>query len=496
MPGRIPDMVCFSSIELSDPVINKKSVKTEVIINKIDGGKSTFCIMLKYEENIKDDFLPILRLAFTMPLLNYGLFSKKFKLNFPISKIDHDILNRLNIIFSRDIFVNKILRRRANYILPEYIPYQENVKPEDANSKAVFEPSKVYKNKVISSDMDKNRCGILSSGGKESLLTYGLLNEIGCKTYPFYVNESGGHWRTAIPAYRYHKKIDNKTQRVWTNIDRFYVFMLDNLKIIRPDHRKICADTYPIRLCIFPFYVFLLLPLFVDKKIGNILIGSEFDDLRSTPEYLGIKHHYGIYDQHQDYDILMNKWYAKRTPGLTQWSALRNISGLIVERILVNRYPDLAKNQRSCHSCHFEKGGIVPCGKCSKCLGVLLFLLANKANPKIMNFKNEDIESFKDRIDPLKLRLDEDEKNQSFYLIGNIPNIKPIDHVEKIHINSTTCDPYLIPEQLRHTSLKIIKKYSNGFCKLKKEKWISISESEIFNSHCIQTISGLPLKSL
>ncbi len=489
MSGRIPDMICFSSIEISEPVINNRSVKTDVILDKINGDKSIFNIILKYEDKVKDNYLPLLRLAFTMPLLNYGLFSKKFKLNFSISNIDYHILNKLNNIFSKDIFVNKILRRRADYILKEYIPTKENIKLEDAKSKAVFEPSKIYNDKVISSDIDKNSCGILSSGGKESLLTYGLLNDIGYKIYPFYVNESGGHWRTAIPAYKYHKKTDDKTQHVWTNIDRFYVFMLDNLKIIRPDHRKIWADTYPIRLCIFPFYVFLLLPIFVDKKIGNLLIGSEFDDIRSNPEYLGIKHYYGIYDQHQDYDILMNRWYAKRIPGLTQWSALRNISGLIVERILVKRYPYLAKYQRSCHSCHFEENKIIPCGKCSKCMGVLLFLLANKNDPKIMNFKNKDIEYFKDHIDTSKLRLDDDEKNQLLYLIGSINNTKPINHVEKIHINSTNCDPCLIPEQFRNDLFKIITNYTTGFCKLKNEKWISIDESKIFNSPCTQTIS-------
>jgi len=492
MPSKIPDMVCFSSIEISEPIINGKSVKTNIFLNKTDGDESAFSIMLKYQEKVKDEYLPLLRLAFTMPLLNYGLFSKKFKLNFLISKKDFDILNELNRIFSRDIFVNKILRRRANYILPDFFPKQEDVKPEDANSKAIIEPSQVYNDIAISSVMDKSSCGILSSGGKESLLTYGLLNEIGCKTYPLYVNESGGHWRTALPAYRYHKSVDNKTQRVWTNIDRFYVFMLDNLKFIRSDHRKVWADTYPIRLCIFPYYVFLLLPIFADKKIGNLLIGSEFDDLRSTPEYLGIKHYYGIYDQHQDYDIVMNDWYVKRIPGLFQWSAVRNISGLIVERILVKRYLDLARYQRSCHSCHFEKSEIVPCGTCSKCMGVLLFLLANKADPKIMNFKNEDIQYFPDRVDPSKLRLDQDEKNQSFYLIsnkGNTPKVKPIDHVEKIHIHSTTCDPCFVPENLRNNLLKIIKSYTTGFCKLKEEKWSSISETEIFNTPCIQTIS-------
>jgi len=250
--------------------------------------------------------------------------------------------------------------------------------------------------------------------------------------------------------------------------------MLDNLKFIRPDHRKIWADTYPIRLCIFPFYVFSLLPLFVAHRIGNLLIGSEFDDIRSKPKYHGINHYYGVYDQHQDYDIVMNDWYNMRMNGLTQWSTLRNISGLIVERILVNRYPELARLQRSCHSCHFENNKIVPCGSCSKCMGVLLFLFGNQVDPKIMNFKKQDISSFLKNVKPSNLRLDQDEKDQSFYLIGKKEknqDIKPVRHVEQIHLNDDTCNINMIPIHLRKKIFKIIEKYSNGYCKLVHEKW-------------------------
>jgi predicted polyphosphate/ATP-dependent NAD kinase len=42
-----------------------------------------------------------------MPLLNYGLFAKKFVLQFPVSRSDLSLLNDLNLVFSRDIFVNK-----------------------------------------------------------------------------------------------------------------------------------------------------------------------------------------------------------------------------------------------------------------------------------------------------------------------------------------------------------------------------------------------------
>ncbi len=477
MKNRIPDMICFSSINLLEPRINKKSVESKVVLNKLDGKKNEFVLRVKYDEDISNDFLPLLRLAFCMPLLNYGLFSKKLNLQFPISQADFKLLNKLNNVFSKDIFVNKILRRRADYILPEFLPKEKNIKTEDASPKAEIKPEKIYNDAFISKDMNENSCGVLSSGGKESLLTYGLLKELGCKVYPLYVNESGGHWRTALTAYRYHKKNEPNTQKIWTNVDRFYVFMLDNLRFIRSDHRKVWADTYPIRLCIFPFYVFSLLPIFSRKKIGNLLIGSEFDDLRIKPVYLGISHYFGVYDQHQDYDILMNDWCDKRLQGLCQWSAVRNISGLIVERILTNRYPKLASLQRSCHSCHFENKEIIPCGVCSKCMGVLLFLSANKVDPKIMEFKDKDIELFPKRINPNSLRLDEDEKNQSFYLIGEkykIPNVKHVDHVEKIHINHDNCDLKLIPNNFRQNILNIIKVYTTGFCELKNENWISL----------------------
>ena len=482
MNNRASNLVCLSSILLEEPTIEKNIARTEIVLKKLNGKESRFQITNKYENELKSDHLPFLRMAFCMPLLNYGLFSEKIMLNFPVSKADLDILNDLNVVFSRDIFVNKIADGTNPYILPEYFPKENQIKTEDGDPKAKIITKKITSDIPLSDSMDPMRCGILSSGGKDSLLTYGLLKELGAKVYPIYVNESGGHWKTALSAYRYHKKTDKNTKRVWTNVDRFYVFMLDNLKFIRPDHRKIWADIYPIRLCIFPFYVFSLLPIFVDKGIGNLLLGSEFDDLRYETLYKGIKHYFGVYDQHQDYDVRMNEWYAKRIPRLYQWSALRNISGLVDQRILASRYTQLAKVQRSCHSCHIENGEIYPCGTCSKCLGILLFLLANKSDPTIMNYRKKDIDYFYKNIGTSSLKLDKDEKNQSFFLLkekGSAPEVSYVEHVEKIHIHPTTCDPILYPKQFREGLMNIIEKYTNGYCKLEKETWVTLEKSEI-----------------
>lgn len=469
------NLLCLSSISLSDLVIEKNTAWAEIITTELDGTKSRFKLMNKYEDDLQEVHLPLLRLAFCMPLLNYSLFSKRIQLNFSISKADLSLLNDLNIVFSRDIFVNKIAEGTNPYILPEFFPDPEKIKSNDGNPKAVIQPIQITDDVSITKSMDAMRSGVLSSGGKDSLLTYGLLKELGSTVYPLYMNESGGHWRTALTAYQYHKKIESNTQRVWTNVDRFYSFMLDHLRFIRPDHRKIWHDTYPIRLCIFPFYVFSLLPIFVDERIGNLLLGSEFDDLRYEIQYKGIKHYFGVYDQHQDYDVRMNQWYEKRIPGLYQWSALRNISGLVDQNILVRRYPALAKLQRSCHSCHIKNSVVYPCGTCSKCLGILLYLLAKDLDPTLMKYQRKDIEEFYTNVGASSLKLDKDEKDQSFFLLKQkdaIPKVQYVDHVEKIHVHPSTCDPRLYPKQFRNGLLKILEEYTTGYCILKNEKWV------------------------
>jgi hypothetical protein len=473
--SRRKNLMVLSSITLEDPSLEKNTIHADVIVKDSDGRESRFTFMNKYEQELAQGDLPFLRLAFCMPLLNYGLFAKKFILRFPLSRADLSLLNDLNLVFSRDIFVNKIAQGTNPYVLSEYYPFETSIGPTDGDPKAVIVPKTILPDEVLPTRLDTMKCGVLSSGGKDSLLTYGLLKELGATVYPLYVNESGGHWRTALTAYQYHVKHEPHTRRVWANIDRFYTFMLDHLRFIRSDHRKVWHDTYPIRLCIFPFYIFTLLPIFVREGIGNLLLGSEFDDLRYEIKYKGIKHYFGVYDQHQDYDVRMNEWYDARAPGLHQWSALRNISGLVDQRILVERYPKLAQQQRSCHSCHVQKEKIYPCGRCSKCLGILLYLLANKADPTVMNYRKKDIEYFYQNVGASSLKLDKDEKDQSFFLLkgkDGVPEVGCVDHVQKIHINPAIGDPLVYPAQFRTGLLKILEQYTTGYCILHNGEWM------------------------
>ncbi len=194
------------------------------------------------------DHLAFLRLAAVMPVLNYGLFTEKITLKYSLSNSDVSLLEDLLDIFSKDIFINKLIRRKNPYILPEFRLSEEDATEENAKPLARLIPAALTEDTPLSSKLDANSCGVLSSSGKESLLTYAMLKEIGAKVYPLYINESGGHWRTALPAYRYHAANEPNTGRVWTNVDRFYSFMLDHMRIIRSDHRHVWSDTYPIQI--------------------------------------------------------------------------------------------------------------------------------------------------------------------------------------------------------------------------------------------------------
>ena len=471
------NLQCFESIAVSEPVLQRNSVETKISCINAEGEQHLFYLRFKYEEPLSNDQLPLLRLASVMPLLNYGLFTREIRLEWQVKEADFLLLNDFLDVFSKDIFINKLVRKKNPYILQQFLPSASEVTEANARAMAKIVVARLVENVPLSSEFNETSCGVLSSGGKESLLTYAMLKEIGADVHPLYVNESGGHWRTALPAYRCFKENYQNTVRVWTNVDRFYTFMLDQMRIIRKNHREIWADTYPIRLCIFPVYVFLLLPIFAKGQIGNILIGSEFDDPRVSSYFAGIQHFFGVYDQTQDFDVRMEQWFSKRMPGIRQWSAVRTISGMIVERILTSRYHVMARLQRSCHSCRFNHNDLLPCGKCSKCQGVLLFLLANNFNPSIMGYSEADVSALPARVAEGNLRLDEDEKNYALFLAKLLPNMNPeTRHIETIHLNKSTSDLQLLPVHFRKPLLEILMKYTKGFSTLKRDSWVVAPE--------------------
>ena len=147
----------------------------------MEGKRHDFVLCFRYEEPLGPEQLPLMRMASVMPVLNYGLFTKEIRLGYPVSNADISLLNDLLDVFSKDIFINKFVRRKNPYILPEFAPAENEVLGANARPLANIIPLALIGDAAISGTLNENSCGVLSSGGKESLLTYAMLKEIGAE---------------------------------------------------------------------------------------------------------------------------------------------------------------------------------------------------------------------------------------------------------------------------------------------------------------------------
>ncbi|NIQ38733.1 MAG: creatininase family protein, partial [Proteobacteria bacterium] len=102
--------------------------------------------------------------------------------------------------------------KRASYLRAR-ISFDEEPRPSKSDSSTKTDQASGW-------HVSPSRYAVLSSGGKDSLLSFGLLREMRQEVHPIFVNESGRHWFTALNAYRYFAKNINNTARVWTNSDR------------------------------------------------------------------------------------------------------------------------------------------------------------------------------------------------------------------------------------------------------------------------------------
>ncbi|WP_287954885.1 metal-binding protein [Acidiplasma sp.] len=465
----IDNIISFNSIEVSVLSIEKRR-----IIGDIKYDDNHFKLIFTFKEDITAD-KNIAGLIVTMPVINFTYFSRRLVLNYPLSKTDLNLIKNFVVINAREVFINKIINRRYDFIKEEYIPKDNDITEENACGITEVTASQIIDDKSYD-EMDQNNVLIMSSGGKESLLGYGIFNEINAngKNYAFFFEESGAHWLTAKTAFDYYEKNFKNVIKTWSNVDRFYHEMLRHIKILRQDMINIKADDYPIQVFIFPIYIFLTLPLILKYKIGNIIMGDEFDDPREMGKFHGIEYYYGIFDQTSYFNEMMSEYLRNKGINTRVYSIVYPITGSLEEKILIGRYHDLYLNQRSCHSCHEKNGLIYPCGKCSKCLGILLFIEANGGNPKEILYSDDDIRLLERRVLRAKMRLDPDELKYTETKLGFI-NGNPNDygHVNGIHILPYEKTMFsLVPENFRDNIINIINKYSDGTYTLKNGTWV------------------------
>jgi creatinine amidohydrolase/Fe(II)-dependent formamide hydrolase-like protein len=323
--------------------------------------------------------------------LNYGLFCRSMVFHGSYDEVDRRFLRDMAENSAREIYVNKFLEPNPFLIGPAAaMPPVKKQKYLAAHLEFSAALTARAKPQWQLWPGDKGRHCILSSGGKDSLLSFGLISEIGLEVHPIFVNESGRHWFTALNAYRHFQEHVSHTARVWVNSDRLFTWMLARMPFIRKNFTDMRSDKYPIRLWTVAVFLFGALPLMRKRGIGRLMIGDEFDtSVRKITH--GILHYAGLFDQSIYFDHYLSRYFLQKGWAISQFSVIRPLSELLIEKILVQRYADLQRHQISCHAAHKEGERIYPCGRCEKCRRIVSMLSALDADPGRCGYKPDQV---------------------------------------------------------------------------------------------------------
>ncbi len=444
-----------------------------------NGKQDTNELIYKYEENVFDPANPgsqnLASMIGSQVALNYGLFCEKITFDGQFDQTDQRFLLNMMENTSREILVKKIYE--PNVFLQgevKSLPVQKSKKYTLAN---VEFTNSAFKDSTLEWTYwptDNNKHCVLSSGGKDSLLSYGLLKEIGKEVHPIFGNESGRHWFTALNGYRYQKEVEPNTARVWMNSDRLFAWMLRHLSFVRPDFANLRADDYPIRLWTVAVFLFGVLPLMKKRAIGRLVIGDEYDSTQRG-NFQGITHYNGLHDQSRFFDEALSRFFLKKGWSVSQFSILRPLSEMLILKTLVKRYPNIQRHQTSCHATHEHDGRIYPCGKCEKCRRIVGMLTVLDADPRNCGYSGEQIEAGLKSLASNKVKQIGSDASHLFYLLSQKgmleSDAKPHPEIMQLRFDKERSHINGIPMDLRMPIFKIMLEYANGAVRRVNRKW-------------------------
>ena len=361
------------------------------------GSESTTELIYRFEEPVFDPGEEASRnlaaVIGSQVALNYGLFCGEIVFHGRFEAADRSFLRKMAANTAREIYVKKFLEPNRFLVGPAaalpVVRRRTYLRAELSFSEP--ETARAHDGGEVDWSADPARIAVLSSGGKDSLLSYGLLDEMGLETHSVFVNEAGRHWHSALNGYRHLCRTrPQTTTRVWTSADRVFTWMLRRLPFVRDDFARLRSDEYPIRLWTVAVFLFGALPVLRRRGIGRLVIGDEYDTSRRK-SYESITHYDGLYDQSRYFDEALSRYFRRKGWPLAQFSILRQLSELLIEKILVERYPELQRHQMSCHATHLDDDRALPCGKCEKCRRIVGMLVALGAEPAACGYSEEQV---------------------------------------------------------------------------------------------------------
>ncbi|WP_222984970.1 hypothetical protein [Flagellimonas meishanensis] len=486
------DLVVFETLKVHQLAVEPKKVKAKYSLTLKDGSVVSNELIYSYNnpyfntkaaEDINMASLIVVQVA-----MNYGLFCKTLTFDGLYDETDKRFILDMIENTSKEIVVNKFLFKNE-FLKPPFDALHIEKQERYTNAEVVFENTQ-FANITVPQSITttlENEYAILSSGGKDSLLTYGIIKEIGV-AHPVFVNESGRHWFTAINAHKYFQQYEPNTAKPWCNSDRIFNWMVKQMPFIKENFQNIRSDMYPIRLWTVAVFLFGVLPIARKRRVGHILIGNEFD---TTVKYNhnGISHYNGLYDQSKYFDNALTRYYHKKGWNISQYSILRSLSELLILKVLVKRYPELQKHQVSCHAAHEENGRMLPCGKCEKCRRIVGMLTALDEDPKRCGYTNAQIEWSLKALAEHKIKQIGSDAAHLYHLLVEKGAVQKNVHtsrlakahpqIMRLRFDNERSKLEDLPKRIRKELVDIVLPYSDGISVQRDKKWHSIALKDL-----------------
>ena len=473
--------------------IEPKKVKARYCVETFSGETSSFELIYSYEHNyFSKTHPPDVNLASMMlaqVAFNYGLFFETIEFDGLFDQTDQQFIRDMTENTSREILTNKLLIKNE-FLKPPFGTLQPEKREKYTQANLVFTNTLYANLKLEKKDAqsDLNKYAILSSGGKDSLLTYGIIKEVG-EPYPVFINEAGRHWFTAVNAHRFFKETEPNTEKPWCNSDRLFSWMLRHFPFIKENFASIRADIYPIRLWTVAVFLFGVLPVVRKKGIGNILIGDEYDT--SVKGNLnGISHYNGLYDQSKYFDNTLTRYFLKKGWHIYQYSILRSLSELLIMKTLIKRYPVLQQQQVSCHAAHEVDGRMYPCGKCEKCRRIVGMVKALNENPERCGYSGEQIAQGLQALSAKSIKQLGSDASHLYHLMlekelierneFTLKAAKPHPEIMKLRFDAERSNLEDMPPHIRKPLFDILRRYADGATQRIDTKWTDVDFNDTF----------------
>jgi len=452
------------------------------------GEPEELSLSYRYEEPVFDPKDPasvnLAAMIAAQVALNYGLFASEIVFHGPFDRHDRRFLDVKMENTSREILVLKLLE--PNPFLTG-TARELPALPRDRYTRATLRFPDAEEGDALSRSAawgeDPRKVVVLSSGGKDSLLSLGLLREIGAEAHSIFLNESGRHWLTALRAYRVLHEQDPLVTRVWTSSDRVFNAMLRHLPFIRPDFQTLRSDEYPIRLWTVAVFLFGALPLLKKRGIGRLVIGDEYDtSVRGSHQ--GIQNYRGLFDQSIWFDHALSRYFQHKGWNVAQFSVLRPLSEMLIEKVLAARYPELLRLQLSCHAAHTEGDTVLPCGRCEKCRRIVGMLSALGVDPGLLGYTKEQIARSLRELGEKGVHQESAGARHMAYLLRErgvlpaetpgLPEARAVPEVVQLRFHPERSPLHAVPDDFREPLLRILLQHADGAVERSGRVWLPI----------------------